>query len=156
MSEPRSKETVGLRNKKKVKKHNAIRLESWRYKRIKTGWRWPRGKNKMRKHLRGCPKLPSIGLGTSKGLRNLHPSGFREVLIRRPEDLDKVDPEKEAVRIAAGIGEKKRRPLIERAINMNLKILNMGTMEKMSDIPEAEDSPGEEKKAKELDKTIKK
>ncbi len=155
MSEPKRKKAVGLRNRMKANKPKFIRLESWRYKRIKSGWRWPRGRSRMRKRRRGYPVLPSIGFGISKSLRNLHPSGFREVLIRRPEDLDKVDPKKEAVRIAAGIGEKKRRGLIERATNMNFKILNPGTIEEMAEIPEVEESPGDKKEAKDIEEKTK-
>ena len=155
MSESRRKKAVEHQDRMKVNKYKFLRLESWRYKRIKTGWRWPRGKGRMRIRIKGYPMLPSIGFGISKGLRNLHPSGFKEVLIRRPEDLDKVDPEKEAVRIAAGVGEKKRRIVIERATNMNLKILNMGTVEEMGEIPEVEESPSDKKEAGDLDKTPK-
>ncbi len=150
MSESKRKKDVELRNRMKANKPNFRRLESWRYKRIKTGWRWPRGKSRMRIKIKSSPKLPSIGFRISKGLRDLHPSGFREVLVQRPDELDKVDSKKEAVRIAGRIGEKKRRIIIERATNLNLKILNIGTIEEISEIPEVEESTSDEKEAKKV------
>ncbi len=104
----------------------------------------------MRIKIKSSPKLPSIGFRISKGLRDLHPSGFREVLVQRPDELDKVDSKKEAVRIAGRIGEKKRRIIIERATNLNLKILNIGTIEEISEIPEVEESTSDEKEAKKV------
>ena len=77
---------------------------------------------KIRKKGKGF--MPSVGYGAPKELRGLHPSGFREVLIQNLNDLEKIDREKEAGRISHRIGKKKRKLILERAKELNIKILN--------------------------------
>ena len=104
-----------------------IRQESWRYVRIKDSWRRPKGKdNKMRLHKRGFPPLPKVGYRTPRLVRGLHPSGFREVLIYNVNDIKKLvtDPSRQAIRIAASVGKRKRMAIIEYAITHNIKVLN--------------------------------
>jgi large subunit ribosomal protein L32e len=149
MSESR-KNKIKLPNRVKINKPKFLRLESWRYKRIKTGWRWPRGsRSRMRKKKKGWPKLPSAGFGTKKIFRGIHPSGFREVLVYGQDDLNKINPKEEAIRIASGIGEKKRLTIVEIATNMNLKILNLSSIEEKSGISESENSEIPKKDSKE-------
>ncbi len=130
------KNKIKIRNKLKANKPKFLRLESWRYKRIKSSWRWPRGKSRMRKSKKGSPKLPSIGYGTKRELRNIHPSGLKEVIIERPEDLKNIDPKEQVIKIATGVGEKKRIVIIEKATDMNLKILNLGVFEEKQELTE--------------------
>lgn len=140
MSETK-KNKIKLPIRAKINKPKFLRLESWRYKRIKTGWRWPRGsRSRMRKKKKGWPNLPSAGFGTKKNLRNFHPSGFKEVLVYRQDDLIKINPKEEAIRIASEIGEKKRLTIIEAATNMNLKILNLSSIEEKPEVTESKNS----------------
>ena len=104
-----------------------IRQESWRYIRIKDSWRRPRGKDsKMRLHKKGFPPLPKIGYRTPKLVRGLHPSGFEEVLIYNINDIKKlvINPSRQAIRIAASVGKRKRMAIIEYADSHNIKVLN--------------------------------
>jgi len=76
--------------KKKAKKPEFIRQESWRYKRVDESWRRPRGlDSKMRLKRKGWPASPNIGYRSPKELRGLHPSGYREILVRNLSDLAK-------------------------------------------------------------------
>jgi large subunit ribosomal protein L32e len=68
--------------------------------------------------------MPTVGYGAPKELRGLHPSGFKEVLIQNLDDLKKIDREKEAGRISRRIGKRKRKLILERAKELNIKILN--------------------------------
>jgi len=107
------------------KKPEFRRQESWRYVRIKPNWRRPRGKDsKMRLQVRGAPPLVKIGYGSPRKYRGLHPSGYREVLVYRPEDLEKINPETEAARIAGGVGKLKRTKIMEAALARGIKVLN--------------------------------
>ncbi len=107
------------------KKPEFRRQESWRYVRLKPNWRRPRGKDsKMRLQVRGAPPLVKIGYGSPRKYRGLHPSGYREVLVYRPEDLEKVNPEYEAVRIAGSVGRRKRLKILEVAESRGIKVLN--------------------------------
>lgn len=101
------------------------RSESWRYVRVKERWRAARGlDSKMRLRRRSQPKLPSIGYGASRKSRGLHPSRLREVLVYNPEDLQKIDSKRQAVRVAHTVGAKKRIEIFEKARKRKLLILN--------------------------------
>ncbi|NIP67511.1 50S ribosomal protein L32e [Candidatus Bathyarchaeota archaeon] len=113
------------RQRLKAKKPDFKRQESWRYKRVKESWRKPRGiDSKMRKKVKGWPKVPNVGYRTPKEARGLHPSGYREVLVRNPDEVRKVDPETEAIRIAHQVGARKRVEISTVAEEMNIHILN--------------------------------
>lgn len=95
------------------------------YVRVKASWRRPRGQtNKMRKEYKGKPAKVKIGYKADKKLRFLHPSGYEEVLVKNLKDLEKIDPKKQAARIAATIGKKKRIKILEKAKELGIKVLN--------------------------------
>ncbi len=114
-----------LREMLKHKRPEFVRQESWRYKRIKENWRRPRGiDSKMRRKIKGWPKSPEAGYRGPKTARGLHPSGYEEVLVYNPEDLDKIDPKTQAARIAHTVGIKKRMDIIAKATSKGIKVLN--------------------------------
>ena len=114
-----------LREALKHKRPDFVRQESWRYKRVKENWRRPRGlDSKMRRKIKGWPKCPEVGYRGPKAVRGLHPSGYEEILVYNPNDLDKVDPEKQAIRIAHTVGIKKRMEIIAKATSKKIRILN--------------------------------
>lgn len=101
------------------------RPESWRYKRLNTGWRRPKGIDSMiRKREKGHMAMPSIGYRSSKKLRGLHPSGMQEVLVHNIKDMDGLHPKIHAVRIAHRVGDRKRLAMLERADDLGLRVLN--------------------------------
>ena len=102
----------------------------------------------MRISRRGWPRLVAVGYKGPRKYRGLHPSGLREILIHRSEELDGLSPEKEAVRIAATVGERKRVAIIEEAQRLGLKILNQGRR-----TPEAEALPPTEEAPETLEAT---
>ena len=109
----------------KNKKPEFRRQESWRYKRVKENWRKARGiDNKMRMKLKGWPRTPTIGYRGPKNARYLHPSGFVEVLVHNVDDIEKIDPKTQAIRIAHTIGAKKRIEISTRADEKGVRILN--------------------------------
>jgi len=142
-----------LREALKHKRPNFVRQESWRYKRIKENWRRPRGlDSKMRRKIKGWPKCPEVGYRGPKAARGLHPSGYEEILVYNPDDLDKVDPEKQAIRIAHTVGIKKRMEIIAKATSKKIRILNPKEaeleLEEERERLEAEEAELEEEKAK--------
>jgi large subunit ribosomal protein L32e len=78
----------------------------------------------MRKKSSGLPNLVSVGYGTMKSRKGLHPSGYREIIIYNQNQLDSLNRDIEAVRISAQVSEKKRLSIIEKAEKLDLKILN--------------------------------
>lgn len=94
-------------------------------KQLAESWRKPRGlHNKQRIQKKAKGPLPTPGYGSPLAARGLHPSGYRDVRVNTPAELDGLDPERDAIRIAAGVGAKKRALIQEKAIQAGLKILN--------------------------------
>jgi len=121
--------TRQIREREKLKERipKLVRQESWRYKRVKEAWRRPTGvTNKMRRRQRGWPKAVSVGYKTPKQLRHLHPSGLREVSIDRAEDLERLDAKTCVARISHTVGERKRVAIVNRAKELQIRILNPG------------------------------
>jgi large subunit ribosomal protein L32e len=122
---PDQKRVLALRERHKAKKPHFRREESWRYKRVSQIWRKPDGvDSKMRKHKKGWPKSVEIGYRGPKVARGLHPSGYVEVSVRTIDDLNKVDPETQAIRFAHTVGLKKRAEISLKASERGIHILN--------------------------------
>lgn len=109
----------------KRKKPNFVRRAARWLRRLKVKWRYPHGRQaKVRRGFKGRPLAPSIGWGSPKELKGLHPSGYEEVLVHNVAQLEQVNASKQAIRIAARVGRKKRAAILKRAAELNLKVLN--------------------------------
>jgi large subunit ribosomal protein L32e len=114
------------------------REESWRYLRVKTAWRSPKGKtSRVRRSKKGWPAVVKIGYSRPKATRGKHPSGLTEILVWRTSDLEKIDEKTQVARIAHTVGENKRVQIVEEAKKRNIRILNPG----LKKAPEAEVAP---------------
>lgn len=120
-----AQKAVELRKRVKKKKPDFVRQESWRYKRLKENWRRPRGiDNKMRRKIKGWPVTVSVGYRGPKVARGLHPSGYKEVLVHNAEELKKINPKTEAVRIAHAVGKRKKARILVEARKRKIRVLN--------------------------------
>lgn len=116
---------MALRRKLKDKTPRFIRQDAYNYRRLSRNWRRPKGTHsKLRHHIRYRINVVSIGYGGPRASRGLHPSGFAEVLVNNPLDLDRVEPKTMAARIARGVGKRKRRMIEQRAERKGIRILN--------------------------------
>ena len=116
-----------LRKERKSKKGKFRRQEWFRYKRLGTKWRKPRGlHSKMRRKLKYRPKMPSAGYGSPKEAKHLHPSGFREVMVFNPRDVETIEPGLEAARIGHTVGSRKRKDILKKAHELGVRVLNPG------------------------------
>jgi len=123
----------------KHKKPNFKRQESWRYKRVKENWRTPRGiDSKMRKKVKGWPRSPEAGYRSPKEIRGLHPSGYIEVRVQTVDDINKIDPRTQAIRIAHTVGVKKRFEISAKAEERGIHVLNPRKVEKFEELGEEE------------------
>lgn len=121
-----NKEKLALREKISEHRPDFVRQESWRYKRVGLAWRKPKGidNHQRRQKFRGRPGLVKIGYGGPRLARGLHPSGFTDNLIHNIADLQRLDPKADGVRIAHGVGKKKRLEIVTKAIDGKFKIFN--------------------------------
>lgn len=117
-----------LRAAKKAKQPRFRRHEWWRYKELggkDAPWRNPQGiHSKARRHFKYRPPVVSIGYRGPALARGLHPSGFAEVLVHRPEDLAPVDPKTQAVRIGGTVGGRKAEAIQKKADELGIRVLN--------------------------------
>lgn len=101
------------------------RHDSHKKKRTPTSWRRPRGNlSKQRRGIKGKGPVVEAGYRTPTAIRGKHPSGFEEVRVETPDDLEGVDPDKEAVRIGATVGARKRERIEELAEDNDIRVLN--------------------------------
>ena len=119
-----------------AKKQPKFRRQEWfRYRRLsKTGYRKPKGKDsKMRKNKKYRSPMARIGYGKVAAARGLHPSGFEEVMVHKADQLDGLDPERQAVRIGSTVGNRKRSTIHDRADELGLRVLNRRLIERKGD-----------------------
>lgn len=119
------KRLLGLRKRMNRKRPEFHRQEWFRYKRLGTSWRKPRGKHSKLREKKGYRHaFVESGYRGPVKVRNLHPSGFREVYVSNVTDLEKIDPKTQAARISSTIGTKKRKTIQETAKSSGIKLLN--------------------------------
>ena len=122
-------EALRLRDEKSRARPEFHRQEWFRFGRLGDGrWRKPRGlHSSMRRGYKYRPNKVSVGYRGPKMARGLHPSGFKEVMVSNPADLDSMDPKTEAARISHGVGTRKRMQIIEKAEKLGIRVLNRGS-----------------------------
>jgi large subunit ribosomal protein L32e len=93
-------------------------------KKLRSSWRRPKGLfNKMRRGFPDKGPVVQVGYGSPKAIRGYHPSGFREVLVHNPSELESLLQD-QAVRVAGAVGRKKKELILEKAFAKGLKVLN--------------------------------
>ncbi|MBU4535146.1 MAG: 50S ribosomal protein L32e [Euryarchaeota archaeon] len=101
------------------------RQEYARYKKLGQKWRKPKGKtSKTRRYEKGKPAMPSVGYGTPKDSRGLHPSGYQDILLCNIRELEDLDPEYQAGRISSTVGRRKKEIMLGKAKELGIKIFN--------------------------------
>jgi large subunit ribosomal protein L32e len=123
---PINKEKLALRDEVAQSRPQPKRAESWRYKRLETTWRKPKGvDNHQRKQKsRGRPGLVKVGYGGPKISLGLHPSGYTDNLVYNINDLEKLNPKTDGVRLGHSVGTKKRKEIVTKAIEKKFKVFN--------------------------------
>ena len=121
-----NKDKLEIRKKMSKNRPKFIRPESWRYKRLETTWRKPKGvDNHQRKQKsRGRPGLVKIGYGGPRISKGLHPSGYTDNLVHNLQELAKLDPKIDGVRLGHSVGTKKRKEILNIAIEKKFKVFN--------------------------------
>jgi large subunit ribosomal protein L32e len=106
------------------KKPTFARQDSHKKKRINPRWRRSKGlQSKMRLSKKGYRKSPRIGYGSTKNIKNLHPSGLKEVLVSSVEAIKNIQKDEGA--LIAKVGLKLKVELIKQAITSKVILLNV-------------------------------
>ncbi|NHI90692.1 MAG: 50S ribosomal protein L32e [Candidatus Thorarchaeota archaeon] len=119
----------------KKKRNPKFRHEqAHRWIRVSDSWRKVRGiDSPTRAKRKGRVALVSPGYRTPKEVRGLHPSLFVEVRVHKASDLESLDPEVHAIRIASTVGFRKRQEIIAAADAKLLRVLNPGRGEEVAE-----------------------
>jgi len=114
-----------LVQKRRQGKPQFNRQDYHKKKRTPTSWRQPRGNlSKQRRGIKGKGATVEAGYRSPAAARGLHPSGFEEVRVHNADDLEGVDPDTEAVRIASGVGGRKREHIEDVCEDREIRVLN--------------------------------
>jgi len=120
---PVVKRTIIKKRRKTFVRHYSDRLH-----RLDTGsWRRPKGIDSIvRRRYKGAMLMPKIGYGSNSKTRHLLPSGFRKFRINNKQELELLllHNRTYAAEIAHNVSVKKRKEIIERARQLNIKITN--------------------------------
>jgi len=123
---------IARERKLRMPKFHAENAHRWT--RISRRWRKVRGIDSYtRQKKKGRLTMVSTGYRTPKAIRHLHPSMYIEVPVYRPSDLESLDPDIHAIRIAATVGGRKRQVILEEADTKLLRVLNPGTKEEVGE-----------------------
>ncbi len=123
-----------IAREKKKRKPSFDHELAHRWTRVRNSWRRPKGiDSATRQNRKGRVAMVSTGYRTPKAVRDLHPSLYVEIRVHKPSDLDELDPELHAVRIASTVGFRKRQEIIAAADAKLLRILNPGRGEEVEE-----------------------
>ena len=101
------------------------RQDHHKKKRVPSAWRRPRGQlSKQRRGIKGKGQTVEAGFRSPKAARDLHPSGFEEVRVHNVADLEGVDGDAQAVRIASAVGARKRERIEDECEDREIRVLN--------------------------------
>ena len=120
-----TKRLLNVRTIQKSRKPTFLQTDSHKKKKLEDRWKRPDGiHNKTRYGRKGkCPRVEA-GYGSPALVRGLHPSGFEEVVVKNPKDLESLNAGRQAARISHTVGLRKRSLIETKAAELGLKILN--------------------------------
>merc|ERR1712125_291335 len=117
-----------LRKKIVKKKTNTFkRHQSDRYVKVTESWRKPKGiDNRLRRKFRGMTRMPKIGYGSNSRTKHVLQNGFKKFRVNNTADLELLLMRNRtfAAEIAHNVSSGKRRDIIQRADQLNIKVIN--------------------------------
>ncbi len=123
---------IAMQKKKRMPQFRHEQAHRWI--RVSDRWRKVRGiDSATREKSKGRIAMVSSGYRTPKAVRNLHPSLYVEVRVHRPSEIEDLDPEVHAIRIASTVGSRKRQEILAAADAKLLHVLNPGRSEEIGE-----------------------
>jgi len=120
---PLTKKTIVKKRTKKFARH-----QSDQFMRIRnSSWRKPKGiDGRVRRRFKGAIPMPSIGYGSNKETRNIHPHGFKTVVVNNVSELEMLMMHNRtyAATIAHSVSSRVRREIVTRAEQLAIRVTN--------------------------------
>mmetsp|Transcript_23125 Transcript_23125/g.53637 ORF Transcript_23125/g.53637 Transcript_23125/m.53637 type:complete len:137 (-) Transcript_23125:43-453(-) len=120
---PLNKRTIVKKRSKKFARHQAdlfIRIQN-------SSWRKPKGiDGRVRRRFKGAVPMPSIGYGSDKRTRNIHPNGFKSVVVNNVQELEMLMMHNRSYAATVGhsVSTKLRAEIIARAEQLAIRVTN--------------------------------
>ncbi len=115
---------LGARKTNKASLPKFHRIDSHKKKCLSISWRKPMGHHsQFRRQRKAKGALVKAGYGSPAAVRGLHSSGYEEVLVFRPQDVQGIT-KTQAIRVAGGVGKKKQAEIEKAAKELNIRVLN--------------------------------
>ena len=120
---PINKKTIVKKRSKKFARHQSDIF--WRIGR--SSWRKPKGiDGRVRRRFKGAIPMPSIGYGSDKLTRNVHPNGFKGVVVNNVAELEMLLMHNRtyAATVASAVSSRVRREIVTRAEQLAIRVTN--------------------------------
>mmetsp|Transcript_8411 Transcript_8411/g.12163 ORF Transcript_8411/g.12163 Transcript_8411/m.12163 type:complete len:137 (+) Transcript_8411:264-674(+) len=120
---PLNKRTIVKKRTKKFARHQAdlfMRIQN-------SSWRKPKGiDGRVRRRFKGALPMPSIGYGSDKRTRNIHPNGFKSVVVHNVSELEMLLMHNRtyAATVGKSVSSRVRRLIVERAEQLAIRVTN--------------------------------
>jgi large subunit ribosomal protein L32e len=120
---PLTKKTIVKKRTKKFIRHQADQ-----FKRIaRSSWRKPKGiDGRVRRRFKGAIPMPNVGYGSDKQTRNIHPHGFKSVVVNNVSELEMLMMHNRtyAATVAHSVSKRVRREIVTRAEQLAVRVTN--------------------------------
>ena len=121
--QPLNKKTGVHKRTKKFARHQADQ-----FKRIaRSSWRKPKGiDGRVRRRFKGALPMPSIGYGSDKKTRNIHPNGFKSVVVNNVNELEMLMMHNRtyAATVGHSVSSRVRKEIVGRAEQLSIRVTN--------------------------------
>lgn len=120
---PLAKPTIIKKRTKKFARHFSNRFIKIR----NSSWRKIHGiDSRVRRRFKGTIPMPKIGYGSDKKTRNMLPNGFYKFVVNNVKEVELLMMHNRtyAAEIAHSVSGLKRKAIIERAEQLNIKVIN--------------------------------
>jgi len=114
-----------------MKKKPRFKRQNFLLKKLKNVWRKPRGiHSKLRLKKRGKGRRPKIGYGNKKNIRGL----IKDQEYTYVSSMKDIDNAEKILLISSNIGARKKMQIIEKAMNLGLKVININAEKFLEDM----------------------
>ena len=121
---PLNKKTIVKKRTKRFIRHQADQFI--RLRQVDT-WRKPKGiDGRVRRRFKGAIPMPSVGYGSDKQTRNIHPHGFKSVVVNNVKELEMLMMHNRtyAATIAHSVSSRARKEIVQRAEQLAIRVSN--------------------------------